>query len=130
MKTATNYRTMNELDGKMDIGASRWLERLNTIIDENIADPTFDNDRLARELGVSERNLFRKVNELTGMPPQKYLRKHKMKQAMDSLTNGQYRTVNETAYSVGYLNVSYFISQFEKEYNLKPLQVLQNYGWR
>ena len=53
-----------------------------------------------------------------------------MTQAMKYLKSGDYRTVNETAYSVGYLNVSYFISQFEKEFNVKPLQVLQNSGWR
>ncbi|MGK0366405.1 MAG: AraC-like DNA-binding protein [Saprospiraceae bacterium] len=81
-------------------------------------------------MGVSERNLFRKLNELMGMPPQKYLRKQRMKRAMENLTKGYYRTVNETAYSVGYLNVSYFISQFEKEFNVKPLQVLRNSGWR
>jgi len=130
MKTMTNYQTMNEFYDNMEEGARRWSERLDSIIDNNIGDHTFDNERLAREMGVSERNLFRKLNELMGIPPQKYLRKQRMKRANLHLTNGDYRTVNETAYAVGYLNVSYFISQFEKEYGLKPLQVLQNSGWR
>jgi len=111
-------------------GLNKWGKRLDIIIDTYIADHTFDNERLAREIGVSERNLFRKLKELTGLPPQKYLRKRRMTRAMEYLKSGEYRTVNETAYSVGYLNVSYFISQFEKEFNVKPLQVLQNSGWR
>jgi len=130
MEAISNVRTMDKYQYHLAGGSQKWLERLDAIIDANISDHTFDNERLAREMGVSERNLFRKLNELAGLPPQKYLRKRRMKQAMESLTTGHYRTVNETAYSVGYLNVSYFISQFEKEYNVKPLLVLQNSGWR
>lgn len=129
MEAMSNFQIDNYDDNRAD-GARRWLERLDAIIDSNIGDHTFDNERLAREMGVSERNLFRKLNELAGLPPQKYLRKRRMNHAMDYLKSGQYRTVNETAYAVGYLNVSYFISQFEKEFNKKPLQVLQNFGWR
>ena len=116
--------------GHKNEGARKWVKRLNVIIETHIGDHTFDNERLAREMGVSERNLFRKLNELMGLPPQKHLRKQRMSRAMENLQNGHFRTVNETAYSVGYLNVSYFISQFEKEFNVKPLQVLQNSGWR
>ncbi len=127
MEAIPKFQTMGS---QKDEGARRWVERLDAIIETHIGDHTFDNERLAREMGVSERNLFRKLIELMGLPPQKYLRKQRMKRAMDNLQNGHFRTVNETAYSVGYLNVSYFISQFEKEFNMKPLQVLQNSGWR
>ena len=130
MEAMTKFSTNEESNDDLSEGAQKWVDRLNDIIDTYIGDHTFDNERLAREMGVSERNLFRKLNELTGKPPQKYIRKRRLEHAMDSLTNGHYRTVNETAYSVGYLNVSYFISQFEKEFNTKPLQVLQNSGWR
>ena len=130
MKTMSNYSTMSESKDSINGGKQIWVERLNAIIDTYIGDHTLDNERIAREMGVSERNLFRKLNELMGMPPQKYIRKRRMQRAMDNLKSGQYRTVNETGYSVGYLNVSYFINQFEKEFNVKPLLVLQKSGWR
>ncbi|MFT4666085.1 MAG: AraC-like DNA-binding protein [Polaribacter sp.] len=85
---------------------------------------------MALSLGISERDLFRKVKEMTGLTPQKYLRKHRLNQAMLFLNGGKYRTVKETCYAVGYTNASYFVSQFEKEFGKKPLQVLREKGWR
>lgn len=88
------------------------------------------NEKLASELDISERDLFRKVKKLTGLSPQKYLRRYRLRKAKKILVNGKYRTVNQTADAVGYSNVSYFIKQFEMEFGIKPLQVLQENGWR
>jgi len=111
-------------------GMKKWMERLDSILEDYVGDPYFNNELLAKELAISERNLFRKINEITGMSPQKYIRRYRLNLAMNLLVNGEYRTVKETAYAVGYLNVSYFIAQFEKDFGRKPLQVLQEEGWR
>ena len=39
-------------------------------------------------------------------------------------------TARETAAAVGYVSISYFISQFEKEFGTRPLAVLREWGWR
>lgn len=109
---------------------NKWLLRLDKIIEKQIGEAALDNERLAKELAVSERNLFRKVKEMTGLSPQKYLRQYRMHQAIKYLKSGRYRTVKETANAVGYANVSYFISLFEDKFGVKPLRVLQEEGWR
>jgi len=112
------------------VGAEKWLNRFHSLIDTNLDDPFFSNQQLAEALAISERHLFRKIKELTGLSPQKYLSQYRLYEAMKYLKNGKYRTVKETSYAVGFRNPSYFIKQFEKEFGKKPLFVLKEAGWR
>ncbi len=111
-------------------GSKKWLDRLNSFIEENLDDPSLDNERLAVALDISERHLFRKVRALTNLPPQRYLSQYRLNRAMKYLTEGKYKTVKETCYAVGFRNTSYFIRQFERAYGKRPLRVLQESGWR
>lgn len=112
------------------LGSEKWLSRFNSLIDTNLDDPFFSNQHFAQALAISERHLFRKMKEFTGLSPQKYLSQYRLYEAMKYLKNGKYRTVKETAYAVGFRNPSYFIRQFEKEFGKKPLLVLKEAGWR
>lgn len=107
-----------------------WLKRLDIIIEQHIGDPSLNNERIAAEMAISERHLFRRVRKLTGLSPQKYLRQYRLQRAMQYLHNGRYKKVKDVALAVGYINASYFINQFEKEFGKKPLRVLQEAGWR
>lgn len=107
-----------------------WIVRLNNIIESSSKNLNLENKELAERLEISERDFFRKVKKATGLTPQKYLRKYRMHQAYANMKDGIYKTVKETAHSVGYINVSYFIIQFEKEFDKKPLQILKEFGWR
>lgn len=107
-----------------------WLGRLNLIIERNIDNTALNNEILAEEISISERHLFRRVKELTGLSPQKYLRHYRLQRAMRILLNGRHRKVKEAGAAVGYANTSYFIRQFELEFGRKPLSVLQEAGWR
>lgn len=109
---------------------TKWLERIHEIVNQKETSPAITNGNLAEELHISERHLIRKVKLTTGLSPQKYLRRYRLQKAMTFLEKGEYRTVNETAYAVGFKKVSYFISLFEKEYGSKPLKILQENGWR
>jgi len=110
--------------------SQNWLSRLQAVITSHPTSTAMDNKKMAHALGTSERDLFRKVKKMTGLTPQKFLRKHRLNYAMELLVSGKYRTVKETCYAVGYSNASYFVEQFKKEYNRSPLQVLRDNGWR
>lgn len=130
MDLQLNYSPNVKFNPLLMSNASKWLSRFDALIEKDLGDDSLTNENLAREMVVSERQLFRKVKELTGLSPQQYLRRSRMNQAMKYLRDGRFRTVKETAYAIGYMNVSYFISQFEDEFGLRPLQVLQEEGWR
>lgn len=121
----------NKLSSAINITEPKgWLSRLNRIFDKNANATSLKNDLLAQKLFVSERHLNRKVKELTGLSPQKYLRKYRLCRAKTFLENGKYRTVSETAYAVGFSKIGYFTCLFEKEFGKKPLDILQENGWR
>lgn len=107
-----------------------WKNRLDHIIKTTFPIASMNNVELATALNVSERVLFRKVKMITGLSPQKYIRQYRLQVAMDYLQAGKYRTVKETSEAVGYANSSYFILQFERQFNKKPFQVLKEHGWR
>lgn len=107
-----------------------WLKRLNTVIDEQLKQQKIDNQQLARLMNVSERQFFRKMKQATDRTPRQYLRQYRLQKAMNYLEKGEYQTVNEVAYAVGYINVGYFITQFEQLFGKRPLQVLRENGWR
>lgn len=107
-----------------------WLARLRLIVQENAAQGGLNNRALAARLDLSERHLIRKVKQLTGLSPRQYIRQYRLQQAREYLEQGAYRTVKETAEAVGYTSVSYFISQFEKEFGKRPMEVLREWGWR
>ena len=109
---------------------NKWLARLSQAIQENIADGGLDNAALAAHMGLSERHLFRRVKQLSGLSPQQFVRQHRLQRARQYLEDGAYRTVKETAAAVGYISISYFISQFEQEFGKRPLEVLREEGWR
>ena len=125
-----DFLNKNSNDEKTIPGTQRWLTRLNMIVERNVENAEMNNKKLAERLEVSERDLFRKVKQLTGLSPQKYLRQFRLKKAMHNLKTGKIRTVKEAAHASGYTNVSYFIIQFEKEFGNRPFQVLKEFGWR
>ncbi len=116
--------------GQMQPGEKIWLKRLDQIITKNLNDNTFCNQHIVNGLGISERQLIRKVKERSGMSPRKYIRQFRLTKAMSYLKSGKYKTVKDTSLAVGISKVSYFISQFEQNFGKKPYQVLQDNGWR
>lgn len=107
-----------------------WLDRLHRVILEHMPTGKLSNDALALHMGISERHFFRRMKELSGYPPQQYIRRYRLQLAKKYLETGTFRTVKETARAIGFANPSYFIRQFEKEYGQKPLEVLKEWGWR
>ena len=120
-----------EKKGRATSPSQKWLDRLHLILeDKNTHNHTLDNKNLADRMETSERDLFRKVKEQTGLSPQKYLRQCRLRRAKYFLEVGVYRTVKDTSRAVHYSNVSYFIAQFEREFGKTPFQVLREEGWR
>ncbi|MFK7935474.1 MAG: helix-turn-helix domain-containing protein [Saprospiraceae bacterium] len=110
--------------------STNWLDRLDDLLQTNPQCYNYNNQQLARLMCVSERQLFRKFKSQTSMSPKQYLRQCRLEKAKKYLAKGDYQTVNELAYSVGYENVGYFINQFKQLYGQRPLEALKEHGWR
>ena len=129
--TANNVSYIDKFSNSMSNDCNqKWLTKFEQVIEKSATNHAINNEQLAEKLHLSERHLIRKMNELTGLSPQKYLRKFRLAKAYNFIKSGKFTTVKETAYAVGYTNVSYFIIQFKKKYGKRPLELLREFGWR
>ncbi|BAK97402.1 putative AraC family transcriptional regulator [Oscillibacter valericigenes Sjm18-20] len=74
---------------------------------------------IAYNLSMSESSLCQYFKKMTGVTPNQYYTKIKLEKAKEMLKN---TSVTETAFNLGYLNISYFITLFKKMYGLTPKQ--------
>jgi AraC-like DNA-binding protein len=80
---------------------------------------------LSRKAGINDYKLKKGFKEITGHTVFGYLCKLRMEKAYDILANEK-KTVNETAFLVGYKNPQHFIVAFKKQYNILPGSLNKN----
>lgn len=111
-------------------GGAAWLKRFDQEIDLLISNPFLTNLKLAKAMGISSSHLTRKVKELTGKTPNKYVRDRRLVTANKYLQEGTYQTVRQTASAVGFINTGYFNRLFIAKFKISPFQILKDNGWR
>ena len=80
---------------------------------------------MAAEMGVSERQLQRKLKALIGHTPSDYLRAYRLQQSLEQLREGN--SIGEVAKAVGFTSQSYFTTCFKAQFGTTPKQFQQ--GW-
>jgi AraC-like DNA-binding protein len=93
------------------------LKRLAARLAEN-REATKDLAVLAREVGLSERSLFRNFQKETGLSPGQWRRQMQVVRSLELLVEG--RSVTETAFEVGYESVGAFIRAFRETVGVTP----------
>lgn len=102
----------------------QFLADITGIIEERIADPDLNVNSLCEASGISNKQLYRRVKQLTGVTPVDYIRIIRMKRAEMLLKQKKF-TVAEVMYEVGYSNHSYFSKCFKSEYGKSPRQYME-----
>ncbi len=102
----------------------RFLEGIMEIVEERMDDSTFSVEDLAREIGMSRTQLFRKMRALINQSPQDFIRDFRLKRAAQLLKN-KVGSVSEIAYQVGFNNLSYFTKRFKELFGNKPSEYYQ-----
>lgn len=74
---------------------------------------------IAYNLNMSDSSLCQYFKKITGITPNQYYTKMKLEKAKEML---KCTSVTETAFNLGYSNISYFIMIFKKMYGLTPKQ--------
>lgn len=96
-----------------------FLQRVLKIIEENMANPDFGSENFARQLGLSQTRLYRKLIALTGYSSNDFIRRMRLQRAADLLTR-QVGNVSEVAYQVGFNSLSYFAKCFKQLFDASP----------
>ena len=74
----------------------------------------------SKALYVSQSTLERRFKEVLDITPWEYIKKQKLKLAVEMLQEGN--SVSTTGTSVGYNDTSYFIELFKQYYGITPYQ--------
>ncbi len=110
-----------------DIGPARrpnvLLEKLNCVLEQNFSNRDFDLPKMAEEMGIGERQLQRKLKELTGHTPSAYIRSYRLHKSLAHLNFGE--SVSQSAKAVGFSSQAYFASCFKDEFGTTPTRYRQ-----
>lgn len=98
-----------------------FMTRIISIIEEQMENTEFNVSKLAQLVGIDNKQLYRKIKQLTGSTPVNFIRQIRMKKAAILLAQKRF-SVSEVMYMVGYSNPSYFSKCFMDEFKVSPSQ--------
>ena len=75
---------------------------------------------------MSYSTFYRKVKGLTGISPNEFLRKVRLKNSVSLLLSDSYQ-VSEVAYMSGFNDVVYFRKCFKDEYGMSPSEYVKQF---
>lgn len=96
-----------------------FLQRVRDVAEAHLAEPDFGVDALAAEVGLSRRQLGRRLRAALDTSPGAFLRELRLQRAAQLLEQ-EAGTVAEVAYAVGYRDPDHFSKQFRKAYDVTP----------
>lgn len=124
METAVNIQnianpTFDAEPATTPTGDEALLELVTNIIEENMADESFNVATLCDMAHIDQKQLYRRLTQMTGLTTIAYIKKLRMKKAAVLLSEKRF-TIQEVMYMVGYSNASYFTKCFVAEYGVTP----------
>lgn len=101
-----------------------FLENVLQCIDKYLADETFGVETICKEVGISERQLQRKLKAITNKSPIQLISSVRLHRAKELLLNGK-DNIAEVSFQTGFSSPSYFSRCFKKEFGQSPSSLLQ-----
>ena len=96
-----------------------FVERVRAAVEQQMGNSNFGVEWLADEVGMSVRNLRRRLKAATGLSPGGYVRMMRLERAKQLLAQ-QAGTVSEVAYQVGFQDPDYFSRLFKQTVGVPP----------
>lgn len=103
----------------------KFLQNITLIIEDRINDYDLNVNALCEQYGISSKQLYRKIKNLTGLTPVEYIKSIRMKKAAMLLKQNKF-TIAEVMYMVGFSNSSYFSKCFQAAFGKTPRQYIEN----
>lgn len=95
------------------------IERVLQSIDKYLSDESFTVEALSRDVGISERQLQRKLKQTTNKTPNQLITSVRLHRAKELIITGQ-SNISEACYQTGFSSPSYFSKCFKQEFGKTP----------
>jgi signal transduction histidine kinase/ligand-binding sensor domain-containing protein/DNA-binding response OmpR family regulator len=96
-----------------------FMEKMLSVVEKNMDNERFNVDELAREVGMSQSQLHRKLKALINQSANHFIKSVRMHRAMELLQK-EAGTISEIAYKTGYLDPGYFTKSFKSFFGKLP----------
>jgi len=103
----------------------QFLEKMKDVVIRHISDPDLGVGRLAEAAFLSERQIRRKITDLTGFTPVDFIRQIRLQQAKILIENQAYETIAEVSAAVGFNHPAYFTRLFRKMFDQSPVELMR-----
>ncbi|MBL0740649.1 two-component regulator propeller domain-containing protein [Chryseolinea lacunae] len=99
-----------------------FIEKINNAIRQNVKNPNLNHEVLAKEVGMSKTQLYRKLHAITGNTVHEYIRNYRLRCADDLLGSNPDLMIFEIAYELGFKDHAYFSKCFHALYGQSPVE--------
>jgi YesN/AraC family two-component response regulator len=103
----------------IDNKGEEFISKVLHLVEKNISNTDFGVHHLAAEVGMSSPVFYKKLQVLTGMSVNNFMKSIKLKRAAQLLKQGSL-TVYQVAYEVGFKDSKYFSREFRKQFGYSP----------
>ena len=103
---------MNKFDTQL-------LDRVNARIEANLSNGKYSVEELSSDVSLSRVHLYRKMKNMLGVSPSRYMRDYRLKKAAEILSREDIR-INDLADTVGFEDAHYFVKCFKEKYGVSP----------
>ncbi len=97
----------------------KFVQKLNTLIKDNLENSGFSVENLAGNLNISRVQLYRKVKAIMGISVSDYIGNIRLEKAKSMLESTSI-SISEIAYATGFSSPNYFSTAFKNSYGTSP----------
>jgi AraC-like DNA-binding protein len=97
----------------------KFVIKLRKIIEVHFSEADFGVEQLCSEVFMSHSKLHRKLDALTGCPPNKFIRIIRLKKAKELLKDAEV-SISSVAVDCGFSDPGYFARVFKQEFGITP----------
>ena len=119
--TTTEADAISEADRKL-------LKKCIDIIRENFSNPQFDVMVLANHLCMGRSKLYTKFKQLVGIPPNEFILKIKLEEAMRLLKEHPEFNISEISIQLGFSSPRYFSKLYKSYFGVAPQNIRNKKG--
>ncbi|MBL4836135.1 MAG: helix-turn-helix domain-containing protein [Kordiimonadaceae bacterium] len=125
LETELTRRTITaaSMDGDEILSKDQTFEqKIKKVITQNMGNFNFQVAELAEDMGMSTRQLHRKVVDLTAETPAALIRALRLEHAYQLLANNA-ANISQAAHRSGFKDVSYFSKRFQQRFTISPKEL-------
>jgi PAS domain S-box-containing protein len=119
--------TVEHVQRKMDEPSQSdqlWLTGFEQVVRTNVGKTEMNLRLISGQLALSQRQLFRRVDQLLGITPNKLVRVIRLQMSWEAIASGKYRTIKEVSAVAGYASRSHFSRLFKEVYGINVSDLL------